>query len=180
MGTQVGASRSILDVVANLKSSTNYDIGLQDAEMGKVVTRFPPEASGYLHIGHAKAALLNEYFARAYQGTLIVRFDDTNPNKEKQEFEDAIKEDLKLMGIKGDKVTWTSDHFQALYAYAVQMIKDGNAYVDDTPQETMREQRMHGIASKARNQSVEENLRLFEEMAKGTEHVACFLPLVLP
>jgi glutamyl-tRNA synthetase len=113
------------------------DIGLKDAEQGKVVTRFPPEPSGYLHIGHAKAAMLNEYFARHYNGKLIVRFDDTNPSKEKSEFEESIKEDLLLLGIKGDVVTYTSNYFDQLYDYAIQMIKSGKAYVDDTDQETV-------------------------------------------
>ncbi|KAK7545070.1 glutamyl-tRNA synthetase [Phyllosticta citribraziliensis] len=147
----------------------NYDIGLQDVENG-VVTRFPPEPSGYLHIGHAKAALLNDYFAhKKYQGTLILRFDDTNPSKEKQEFQDSIIEDLALMGIKPDKTTHTSDYFQELYEYCIQLIKEGNAYADDTEQEQMRKERMDGIASKRRDASVEENLAHFEEMKKATE-----------
>ncbi|KAK7720758.1 glutamate--tRNA ligase [Botryosphaeria dothidea] len=147
----------------------NYDIGLQDVEHG-VVTRFPPEPSGYLHIGHAKAALLNDYFAhKKYKGTLILRFDDTNPIKEKQEFQDSIIEDLALMGIKPDKTTHTSDYFQELYDYCVQMIKDGNAYADDTEQEQMRKERMDGLPSKRRDSSVEDNLARFEEMKKGTE-----------
>ncbi len=113
------------------------DIGLKNAEYGKVVTRFPPEPSGYLHIGHAKAAMLNEYFARHYNGKLIVRFDDTNPSKEKSEFEESIKEDLLLLGIKGDVITYTSNYFDQLYDYAIQIIKSGKAYVDDTDQETV-------------------------------------------
>lgn len=147
----------------------NYDIGLQDVE-GGVVCRFPPEPSGYLHIGHAKAALLNDYFAHEkYKGTLLLRFDDTNPIKEKQEFQDAIIEDLALMGIKADKVSHTSDYFQELYEYCVQIIKDGNAYADDTLQQQMRDERMHGIASGRRDSSVEDNLARFEEMKKGSE-----------
>ncbi|OZJ03417.1 hypothetical protein BZG36_03603 [Bifiguratus adelaidae] len=146
-----------------------FDIPLMDAKPGQVVTRFPPEPSGYLHIGHAKAALLNEYFAKQYNGTMILRFDDTNPTKEKSEFEESIKEDLKLMGVTWDRITHTSDHFDTLYEYALQMLKTGKAYVDDTDQMTMRDQRMHGVASKCRDLSVEENLRRFEEMKKGTE-----------
>lgn len=125
--------------------------------------------SGYLHIGHAKAALLNDYFAHEkYNGTLIVRFDDTNPSKEKMEFQDAIIEDLALMGIRPDKMSYTSDYFDELYEYAIQMIKDGNAYADDTDKETMAHQRMHGEPSKRRDASVEENLARFEDMAKAT------------
>ncbi|ORY80962.1 putative glutamyl-tRNA synthetase, cytoplasmic [Protomyces lactucae-debilis] len=142
-------------------SSASFEIGLQDAEDGKVVTRFPPEPSGYLHIGHAKAAMLNQYFAQRYNGKLIIRFDDTNPTKEKQEFEDSIIQDLKLLGIKGDVLTYTSDHFQTLYDYAVQLIKQGDAYVDDTAQELMRDQRMKGEASVRRERTIEENLQLF-------------------
>ncbi|CAN6675046.1 glutamate--tRNA ligase, cytoplasmic [Trichomonascus vanleenenianus] len=151
-------------------SKASFDIDLIDAEEGKVVTRFPPEPSGYLHIGHAKAAILNQYFARMYKGKLIIRFDDTNPSKEKVEFEESIVEDLSLLGIKGDKVSHSSDYFKEMYDYAVQMIKDGLAYCDDTPQEKMREERGEGIASERRDRSVEENLRIFtEEMANATE-----------
>ncbi|KAF2742212.1 glutamyl-tRNA synthetase [Sporormia fimetaria CBS 119925] len=156
---------------ANKDDGANYDIGLQDVGDGTgVVTRFPPEPSGYLHIGHAKAALLNDYFAHEkYKGKLILRFDDTNPSKEKQEFQDAIVEDLALMGIKPDQVTHTSDWFQQLYEYCVQMLKEGTAYADDTAQEKMRDERMNGIASARRDASVEDNLAHFEEMKKGTE-----------
>jgi len=147
----------------------SYDIGLPDVEKG-VVTRFPPEPSGYLHIGHAKAALLNDYFAhKKYKGKMIVRFDDTNPSKEKQEFQDSILKDCELLGIKPDQVTYTSDYFQNLYDRAVQMIKDGHAYADDTPQEQLQQERMNRIESQHRNDSVEDSLAHFEEMKKGTE-----------
>lgn len=126
--------------------------------------------SGYLHIGHAKAALLNDYFAHEkYNGTLLVRFDDTNPSKEKAEFQDAIIEDLALMGIKPDKTTFSSDYFEEIYQYCLQIIKDGKAYADDTDKETMAHQRMHGEPSARRDASVEENLARLEEMKKGTE-----------
>lgn len=149
----------------------NFEIDLPDAKMGEVVTRFPPEPSGYLHIGHAKAAILNEYFAHAYKGKLIIRFDDTNPSKEKMEFQDAILEDLDLMGIKGDRITYSSDYFQEMYDLCIQLIKEGKAYCDDTDVEKMREERMDGIPSAKRDQSVEENLRIFtEEMKNGTEY----------
>ena len=147
----------------------SYDIGLQDTEHG-VVTRFPPEPSGYLHIGHAKAALLNDYFAhKKYQGKMILRFDDTNPLKEKQEFEDSIVKDLELLGIKADQLTHTSDYFQELYEHCVQMIKDGHAYADNTPQDILRDERMKLIDSKNRNNSIEDSLAHFEEMKKGNE-----------
>ncbi|RLV92503.1 Glutamate-tRNA ligase cytoplasmic [Spathaspora sp. JA1] len=148
----------------------NFEIDLKNAEMGKVVTRFPPEPSGYLHIGHAKAAILNEYFAHKYKGKLIIRFDDTNPTKEKQEFQDSIIEDLALLGVKGDVVSYSSDYFDQMYELAVKMIKEGKAYCDDTPLEKMREQRMVGEPSERRERTVEENLQIFtEEMKNGTE-----------
>ncbi|KAL4788488.1 tRNA synthetases class I, catalytic domain-containing protein [Aspergillus varians] len=158
--------------LAKAKEGASYDIALLNTEKG-VVTRFPPEPSGYLHIGHAKAAFLNDYFAHEkYKGTLLVRFDDTNPSNEKQEFEDAILEDLALMGIVPDKTSFSSDYFDELHQYAVQIIKDGNAYADDTDKETMASQRMNGEPSKCRDASVEENLARFEEMTKGTEEGA--------
>ncbi|KAL9093657.1 MAG: hypothetical protein Q9159_000186 [Coniocarpon cinnabarinum] len=148
---------------------TNYDIGLQDTEAG-VVTRFPPEPSGYLHIGHAKAALLNDYFAHVkYKGTLLCRFDDTNPLKEKQEFEDSIVRDLELMGIKPDRTTHTSDYFQELHDWCIQMIKSGHAYADDTDQTLMREQRLAKEPSARRNLSADESLARFEDMKSGSE-----------
>ena len=103
------------------------------AEDGKVVTRFPPEPSGYLHIGHAKAALLNHFYARKYNGKMILRFDDTNPSNEKVEFTDNILLDLARLGIKPDVVTHTSDYFDQLQSLCMQMIQEGKAYVDDTP-----------------------------------------------
>ncbi|MCJ1467515.1 hypothetical protein MMC07_006140 [Pseudocyphellaria aurata] len=154
---------------AKSKEGASYDIALLDTEKG-VVTRFPPEPSGYLHIGHAKAALLNDFFAHEkYKGTMICRFDDTNPSKEKEEFQDAIVEDLALMGIRPDKTSYTSDYFDELYQYCVALIKKGKAYADDTDQLTMRDERMHGVASKQRDASVEINLEHFEEMKRGTE-----------
>lgn len=100
---------------------------------------------------------------------MLCRFDDTNPSKEKEEFQDAIVEDLALMGIRPDKTSYTSDYFEELYQYCVRMIKEGKAYADNTEQQTMRDERMEGIASKCRDISVEKNLERFEEMKKGTE-----------
>lgn len=148
----------------------SFAIDLPNAKMGQVVTRFPPEPSGYLHIGHVKAAILNEYFAHAYKGKLIIRFDDTNPSKERTEFQDSIIADLATLGIKGDEVTYSSNYFDQMYDLAIQMIKDGNAYCDDTELEKMREERMVGDASARRDRSVEENLQIFtEEMKNATE-----------
>ena len=114
--------------------------------------------------------MLNDYFAHEkYQGTLICRFDDTNPSKEKEEFQDAIVEDLALMGIRPDKTSYTSEYFEELYQYCLEMIKMGKAYADDTEQETMKHQRWNGLPSERRDASVEDNLAHFEEMKQGTE-----------
>ncbi|KAI0835238.1 glutamyl-tRNA synthetase [Hypoxylon sp. FL0890] len=151
------------------RAGASYNLALQDTDKG-VVTRFLPEPSGYLHIGHAKAALLSDYFGHeAYNGTLRLRLDDTNPSKEKEEYQDAIVEDLALMGIKPDVVTYTSDYFDHLYDTCLKLIKEGHAYADDTDVDTMREERGKGIASKRRDRTVEENLRIFDEMKNGTE-----------
>jgi glutamyl-tRNA synthetase len=118
----------------------NYNIGLTNIENG-IVTRFPPEPSGYLHIGHAKAALLNDYFAHEYanaNGILICRFDDTNPSKESEEFQDSILHDLSLLGVKPDRISHSSDYFQQMYEGCIKLIKDGKAYADDTVKEVMQ------------------------------------------
>ena len=150
------------------KDQGSFAIDLEGAEMGKVVTRFPPEPSGYLHIGHAKAAMLNQYFAQIYKGKLIVRFDDTNPSKEKCEFEESIIEDLALLGVKGDILSHTSDFFPEIEKYCEAMLREGTAYADNTPVDQMREERFNGIDSACRYQSPEENLRIWEEMKQGT------------
>ncbi|GAA5888833.1 hypothetical protein JCM5296_005009 [Sporobolomyces johnsonii] len=150
------------------KANATFELGLPGAIRGQVVTRLPPEPSGYLHIGHAKAAVLNQYFARMYEGKFLIRFDDTNPSKEKAEFEQSIIEDLALLGVKADASSYTSDYFDQLQQYAVQMIKLGKAYADDTEQEVMRDQRMNGIPSARRELSVEDSLARFAEMATGS------------
>merc|ERR1719498_2318541 len=96
---------------------------LKNAEMGKVCTRFPPEPSGWLHIGHAKAALLNHHYAKSFKGKFILRFDDTNPSKEKSEFEESIVDDLARLNIKPDKVSHTSDYFDELQKKMEDLIK---------------------------------------------------------
>ena len=152
------------------KQGGSYDIELPQTE-GGYVTRFPPEPSGYLHIGHAKAALLNDYFAHEAKpgGTLICRFDDTNPSKEKQEYQDAIIKDLKLMGITPDRTTYSSDYFQEMYEYCVKMIQDGKAYADDTEQEAMAQERMGRTASRRRDAGIDDNLTRFDEMKRGSD-----------
>ncbi|OMJ12558.1 putative glutamate-tRNA ligase, cytoplasmic [Smittium culicis] len=151
------------------KDQGSFELGLKNLVDGEVCTRFPPEPSGYLHIGHAKAALLNQHIAKSYNGRLIVRFDDTNPSKEKTEFEETIFEDLKLIGIAPDLVTHTSDYFDRLQEFAHKLIINGDAYVDDTEQAVMREQRMVGEPSSRRDLPVDENLRVFGEIVMGSE-----------
>ena len=144
------------------KRSTLPD--LPGASMGTVVTRFPPEPSGYLHIGHCKAALINFNYAKKYNGRFIVRFDDTNPNKEKDEFVESILEDLKMMGILPSTVSHTSDYFDKMMAMCEDLIRRGLAYCDATPVEEMRRQKLAMEESEFRTKSVEENLAAWEQM----------------
>lgn len=134
---------------------------MKNAVEGKVVTRFPPEPSGYLHIGHCKAALLNYHYAKMYKGYMIFRFDDTNPTKEKDEYVESILADVKSLGITWEKLTYTSDYFDYLLDQLKVLISKGLAYCDNTPVEEMREQRNKKIESKCRNTSVEENLVIY-------------------
>lgn len=105
----------------------------------------------YLHIGHAKAALLNQYYRNMYDGTMIMRFDDTNPAKENAEFEKVILEDLKMLKIEPDKFTHTSDHFDTIMNFAEKMIREGKAYADDTPGDQMKEEREKRVKSANRD-----------------------------
>ncbi|PHJ23474.1 glutamate-trna ligase [Cystoisospora suis] len=146
----------------------SYEGKLEGAVDGKVVTRFPPEPSGYLHIGHAKAALLNHYFAKKYHGKMLFRFDDTNPAKENEEFETSIVQDTKLLNVDWASLSHTSDYFEKMQEMCERLIKEGKFYVDDTPTEVMREQRGEGIESCRRNVPIEENLQRWAEMLKGT------------
>lgn len=138
----------------------------------KIHTRFPPEPNGYLHIGHAKSICLNFSLAQKYNGLCNLRFDDTNPVKEEQEYVDSIMKDVRWLGFQwAGEVKYSSDYFQQLYDWAVLMIKEGKAYVDDQTAEEIAEQKKSptepGVESPYRNRSVEENLDLFERMKKG-------------
>jgi glutaminyl-tRNA synthetase len=138
----------------------------------RFVTRFPPEPNGYLHIGHAKSICLNFGLAQKYGGITNLRFDDTNPTKETVEYVDNIMNDVKWLGFDwGNRLYFTSDYFDILYNYAIKLIKLGKAYVDDLSKEEIKEYRgtfnTPGKESPYRNRSVEENLRLFEEMKAG-------------
>ena len=136
-----------------------------------ILTRFPPEPNGYLHIGHAKSICLNFGLAKKYGGKTNIRFDDTNPTKEDVEYVDSIKQDVKWLGFEWANEFYASDYFEQLYVWAQELIKKGLAYVDDQSQEEIRATRgtvnQPGINSPYRDRSVEENLRLFEEMRQG-------------
>ena len=137
----------------------------------KLRFRFPPEPNGYLHIGHAKSICLNFGLGLKYNAPVNLRFDDTNPAKEEQEYVDAIKEDLKWLGFNWTEELYSSDYFQQLYDWAVQMIKNGKAYVDSQSSEDMAQQKgtptQPGVDGPYRNRSVEENLTLFQGMKNG-------------
>ncbi len=145
---------------------------LAEGKVKKVVTRFPPEPNGYLHIGHAKSILLNYGLAKEYGGQFNLRFDDTNPTKEKTEFVQSILEDVKWLGADfGDRVFFASNYFDQMYEAAVKLIKKGKAFVCDLSADEIREYRgtltEPGKESPYRNRSIEENLELFEGMKDG-------------
>ncbi|ALC92413.1 glutamate--tRNA ligase [Bacillus sp. FJAT-18017] len=157
-------------------TSSNFirDIIIKDLESGKrdsVVTRFPPEPNGYLHIGHAKSIILNFGLADEFKGTTNLRFDDTNPLKEDIEYVNSIKEDVQWLGFEWDNLYFASDYFEEMYNRAVLLIKKGLAYVDDLSADEIREYRgtltEPGKESPYRNRSIEENLDLFERMRAG-------------
>ena len=138
---------------------------------GRVQTRFPPEPNGYLHIGHAKSICLNFGITKEFKGKCNLRFDDTNPSKEETEYVDSIKEDVRWLGFEWDEEHYASDYFDQLYEWAIQLIKDGKAYVDSSSLEEIRTGRGNinqpGTPSPYRERSVEENLDLFERMKAG-------------
>ena len=148
------------------------DKDLAEGKYEKIVTRFPPEPNGYLHIGHAKSIILNSGLAKEYNGVFNLRFDDTNPTKEKTEYVESILEDVKWLGADfGEKVYYASEYFDAMYEGAIKLIKKGKAFVCDLSAEEIREYRgtlkEPGKESPYRNRSIEENLALFEGMKNG-------------
>ena len=150
------------------------DIIDKDLESGKVstvCTRFPPEPNGYLHIGHAKSLCINFGLAQKYNGKCNLRFDDTNPSKEDQEYVESIKKDIEWLGFKWDKLLFASDYFDVMFDCAVKLIEKGLAYVSDETADEIRERRgtltEPGVESPYRNRTVEENLRLFYDMRDG-------------
>jgi glutaminyl-tRNA synthetase len=156
-------SNFIRDIIVEDLKSNKYD--------GRVQTRFPPEPNGYLHIGHAKAICLDFGLADEFGGHTNLRFDDTNPEKEDTEYVESIKEDVKWLGYQWDGLYYASDYFEQLYEWAIKLIKNGKAYVDDLSAEEIRKHRgtltEPGKESPYRNRSVEENLNLFERMRAG-------------
>lgn len=145
---------------------------LQEGKYDRIVTRFPPEPNGYLHIGHAKSIILNSGLAKEYNGKFNLRFDDTNPTKEKTEYVESILEDVRWLGADfGEEYYYASDYFDAMYEGAMKLIRKGKAYVCDLSAEEIREYRgtlkEPGKESPYRNRSVEENLDLFERMKNG-------------
>ena len=145
---------------------------LEEGVCDHVMTRFPPEPNGYLHIGHAKSILLNYGLATKYNGKFNMRFDDTNPTKEKIEFVESIKKDVEWLGADWeDRLFFASNYFDDMYEAAIKLIKKGKAYVCDLTAEEIREYRgtltEPGKESPYRNRTIEENLKLFEEMKDG-------------
>ncbi|MBR3285435.1 MAG: glutamine--tRNA ligase, partial [Bacteroidales bacterium] len=144
---------------------------LKSGKVSSIMTRFPPEPNGYLHLGHAKSLCINFGLAQKYGGKTNLRYDDTNPTKEDTEYVDAIKEDIRWMGFQWENELYASDYFDQLYEWAEQLIMRGLAYVDDETQEEISAHRgtveTPGIESPYRNRSVEENLKLFREMKAG-------------
>ncbi len=162
--------------IENITSDFIRDIITEDVKNGKndshVHTRFPPEPNGYLHIGHAKSICLNFGVAAQFNGKCNLRFDDTNPSREEVEYVESIKEDIRWLGWDwDDRLFFASDYFDKLYKFAIKLINDGKAYVDDLNAEQIREYRgtltEPGKESPNRNRSVEENLDLFEKMRSG-------------
>ncbi|HEY0243972.1 MAG TPA: glutamate--tRNA ligase family protein, partial [Mucilaginibacter sp.] len=138
---------------------------------GRVLTRFPPEPNGYLHIGHAKSICLNFGLAQKYNGKTNLRFDDTNPAKEETEYVDSIKEDVRWLGFEWAEELYASDYFDKLYDFAVILIKKGLAYVDDSTAEEIAAQKgtptEPGTPNQYRSRSAGENLQLFADMKAG-------------
>ncbi|MBQ7222296.1 MAG: glutamine--tRNA ligase/YqeY domain fusion protein [Bacteroidales bacterium] len=167
-------SENINEVASERNLNFLEEIIENDLATGKhksILTRFPPEPNGYLHIGHAKSICLNFGLAKKYGGKTNLRFDDTNPVKEDTEYVDSIKEDIKWLGFEWANEFYASDYFDQLYLWAEELIKKGLAYVDDQTQEEIRQNRgtvsQPGVESPYRNRSVEENLKLFREMKEG-------------
>ena len=167
----------IKDSESTEKKSLNFieQIVANDLQEGKnggrLQTRFPPEPNGYLHIGHAKAICMDFGVAQKFGGVCNLRFDDTNPQKEDTEYVEAIKQDIEWLGFKWGNIYHASDYFQKLWDFAVRLIKEGKAYVDEQTSEQIAAQKgtptQPGVESPYRNRPIEESLQLFEKMNSG-------------
>ena len=164
------------EVGVNMKEQSNFiktiiEEDLKSGKHTKIITRFPPEPNGYLHIGHARAIVQSFELAKLFGGKTNLRFDDTNPEKEEEKYVKAIKEDVKWLGYEPNEILFASDYFPEMYKRAVLLIKKGLAYVDSSSPEVIQEERgtlgKPGIESKDRNRPIEESLKLFEEMKQG-------------
>ena len=160
-----------------MKESKNFIENIIDEDLGSGLDqsllkfRFPPEPNGFLHIGHVKAICVNFSLAKKYNAPVVLRFDDTNPEKEEQQYIDAIKNDISWLGFKWDEEKFASDYFEQLYLWAVELIKNGKAYVDSQSSTEMAEQKgtptIPGVNSPFRDRPVDENIKLFNEMKQG-------------
>ncbi len=160
-----------------MKESKNFIENIIDEDLGSGLDqsllkfRFPPEPNGFLHIGHVKAICVNFSLAKKYNAPVVLRFDDTNPVKEEQQYIDAIKNDISWLGFKWDEEKFASDYFEQLYLWAVELIKNGKAYVDSQSSTEMAEQKgtptIPGVNSPFRDRPIEENIKLFNEMRQG-------------
>lgn len=147
------------------KYTNKFENKLESAKPNQVVTRFPPEPSGYLHIGHIRALLINRFFADLYDGKMLVRFDDTNPEKEKIEFVDNILNDIRSAGIPWENDhSFVTDNFEYFEEVMTKLIKKGKCYCDNTPVDQMRENRDKGIPSKCRDNTIEKNIEIWNKM----------------
>lgn len=178
--TPASSSDSPSERLNFIEQAIEKDLALPKLSGRVITTRFPPEPNGYLHIGHAKSICLNFGLAQSYSGRCNLRFDDTNPSKEEQEYVDSIQEDVRWLGFDWDELHYASDYFDQLFDWAVQLIEAGKAFVCDLSGEQMREYRgtltAPGKESPYRNRSVEENLKLFQAMKEGEfENGACTL-----
>lgn len=167
MNTNEGEGKKTLNFI---EAFVENDLA-EGKNSGRIQTRFPPEPNGYLHIGHAKAICLDFGIAERYNGICNLRFDDTNPAREDVEYVDAIQDDIRWLGFQWKNIYYASDYFQQLYDFAVQLIREGKAYVDEQPAEEIARQKgtptQPGTESPYRNRPVEENLDLFKRMNEG-------------
>jgi len=157
------------ELIVKEKKERDFTLSsLPNAKKGKVITRFPPEPNGYLHIGHAKAAIVDYEYAKMYEGKFILRFDDTNPENAHIEFYDSQKEDLNWLGIEWDQVYNTSDNIEKHYKFAEQLIKQGNAYICQCPPQDIKHGRFHGMSCNCCGNTCGNNMDLWKDMLSSS------------